>query len=1083
MTDDTVFMFNKEEDRSAAIEFRRAEDVFSAEETTSASSQLAASRPLALESRGGSDSEKITGSGDADRLFGGGGDDTLKGAGGDDRIFGGGGNDRLLGNGGKDFIKGNGGDDALIAGGGDDRAIGGGGADLIKAGGGDDFAKGNGGADRLVGGKGDDKLKGGGGNDTIDGGKGSDKLGGGGGEDIFTFKTKDFKKGEVDTITGFSLTQDKIDLSKTGVSSAFENLIFSFVGNFVAVEVDGGRIVFSGITDPTRFSASNFILPEGNDGGTGGGTDPSGGTIVINADGIREIRGSEDDDILSGTAENEILLGFGGDDKLAAGDGADTLFGGGGRDIYVIRRAGFGEEIDVVKDFDYPGGDRIGLTEILAGVSFDQLSEVVRVTPDGGDTMIAIKDGATFRDTLLLEGVEFTLAQLESYGFTAPPRNSATFIENPYGFDNNTETSLDPIATRDGRFIAFIDKQNLDGNPEDIDPGSSVNESSVTPDIFVRNTETGTLIRANVDADGAIIKSAFGGRARSEAPALSEDGRFVIFSTDGIGNANDQNNSGDIYIRDLLLDTGPELISVGLDGLATGGVRLFTNGDQTGSASVADISADGNLVAFASSVDPTGAGTTGTQVYLRDVAAGITTLVSTDADGTAIGARGDGVSITEDGRFVAFRTQPEGSTDSQVFLKDVATGRILQVTDTPTGTGVGQFSMSADGTRIAFSTSAALDADDFNEASDIYFVTINTSALTVDQPERLSEVDGRFELKGGGSFAPTISPDGQKVAFISDSTDFKHFDPDERFIGGDPERLFVVDIATREVTSPEFSIAQDADNSQTNASLTDTGIVYRRFVPNAETSSNDHGDTIAIQSLEPLPKVDIGPEPGEPFELNSQAISRFSFIRSEISSANDVDVFRIDDRESDRFVSVTVEGLDSKGGTLADAKVTIFDRNRNEVDTDLDSGVGRDPYIRFLAQNNRDYYAQVEGENGATGSYRLRFIESETPSSDRDTPLFLVEGDAPFANNTAITRPDWFKFDMVEGEDYTVNLNGVSGAIATSLINVMTEDEVIFGTSPTGASSFTFTGTDTGLGFIEITSTTSSSFSYEVDLA
>ncbi|WP_083627145.1 retention module-containing protein [Vibrio ponticus] len=80
----------------------------------------------------------------------------------------------------------------------------------LKSGEGDDRVVGGDGNDILFGGEGNDTIIGGAGNDIIEGGLGSDILTGGTGEDVFVWN--EISDGAVDTITDFTLQEDKIDL-------------------------------------------------------------------------------------------------------------------------------------------------------------------------------------------------------------------------------------------------------------------------------------------------------------------------------------------------------------------------------------------------------------------------------------------------------------------------------------------------------------------------------------------------------------------------------------------------------------------------------------------------------------------------------------------------------------------------------------------------------------------------------------------------------------------------------------------------------------------------------------------------------
>ncbi|WP_367971653.1 retention module-containing protein [Vibrio scophthalmi] len=80
----------------------------------------------------------------------------------------------------------------------------------LTAGSGDDRIVGGDGGDILTGGAGNDEIIGGAGADTIDGGLGSDILTGGTGNDIFVWH--EISDGATDTITDFTVSEDKIDL-------------------------------------------------------------------------------------------------------------------------------------------------------------------------------------------------------------------------------------------------------------------------------------------------------------------------------------------------------------------------------------------------------------------------------------------------------------------------------------------------------------------------------------------------------------------------------------------------------------------------------------------------------------------------------------------------------------------------------------------------------------------------------------------------------------------------------------------------------------------------------------------------------
>ncbi|MEG3939532.1 MULTISPECIES: calcium-binding protein [unclassified Microcoleus] len=94
-------------------------------------------------------------------------------------------------------------------------------------------------------------------------------------------------------------------------------------------------------------------------------------------DGNDLVRGDAGNDIIFGGSGNDVLRGGQGDDDLDGNDGndflvgdrgVDVLTGGPGADIFVLRSndEGFGvNAADVITDFNFEEGDRIGLTDGL----------------------------------------------------------------------------------------------------------------------------------------------------------------------------------------------------------------------------------------------------------------------------------------------------------------------------------------------------------------------------------------------------------------------------------------------------------------------------------------------------------------------------------------------------------------------------------------------------------------------------------------------------------------------------------------------------------------------------------------------
>jgi Tol biopolymer transport system component len=190
--------------------------------------------------------------------------------------------------------------------------------------------------------------------------------------------------------------------------------------------------------------------------------------------------------------------------------------------------------------------------------------------------------------------------------------------------------SLEPALSADGRYAAFRSGATnlVAGDTNGVD------------DIFVRDRQIGTTVRASVATGGAQ------GNGNSLEPSLSADGRFVAFwSVASNLVAGDTNGLDDIFVRDRQSATS-ERVSV-----ATGGAQ-----GNAASYDPSAISADGRFVAFYSFASNLVAGDTNgfADIFVRDRQNGATARVSVATDGTQGNNASHIPSLSADGRSVAF---------------------------------------------------------------------------------------------------------------------------------------------------------------------------------------------------------------------------------------------------------------------------------------------------------------------------------------------------------------------------------------------------------------------------------------------
>ena len=203
-------------------------------------------------------------------------------------------------------------------------------------------------------------------------------------------------------------------------------------------------------------------------------------------------------------------------------------------------------------------------------------------------------------------------------------------------------------------------------------------------DIFVHDLEVGTNTLVSINAAGTGVGTGFSG-----GPALSADGNRIAFSSNADDlHPLDNNDMTDIFLRDVVAGT-TTLVSVNASN---------TNGGNNYTQSGAEISADGNRVAFFSRAGDFGPADAGDDedLYLRDVAAGTTVLVTVNADGS------DGVpnrsgdaefNLSRDGTKVVFdrwsdNHGPDGNEwYYDVYVRDVDAGVTSRVSfnETPAG--------------------------------------------------------------------------------------------------------------------------------------------------------------------------------------------------------------------------------------------------------------------------------------------------------------------------------------------------------------------------------------------------------------
>lgn len=292
---------------------------------------------------------------------------------------------------------------------------------------------------------------------------------------------------------------------------------------------------------------------------------------------------------------------------------------------------------------------------------------------------------------------------------------------NRQGTNSGNGPSFSPRISADGTKVAFVSvATNLQPLP-------------LTGDrwIYVRDLTTGTTEVVAVNAAGTEGRGVPQALSPLEGFAMSSDGMRIVFSSsagdlvDGLSGS----PTFQLYMRDLAIAT-TTLVSVDATGTRYG--NSFAIEPQ--------MSPDGDTVVFNSNATDLVPGGTGPGMFARDLDSGTTRLMTANGGSGTLRFNASGTSAV----FETSGTEP-GVTDtngtSDVYVADLVAGTTSLVSvradGADSGNGMsGEASFSPDGTQVVFTSSASdLVADDGNEEGDVFvrdLVAGTTSVVSVD---------------------------------------------------------------------------------------------------------------------------------------------------------------------------------------------------------------------------------------------------------------------------------------------------------------------------------------------------------------
>ena len=322
---------------------------------------------------------------------------------------------------------------------------------------------------------------------------------------------------------------------------------------------------------------------------------------------------------------------------------------------------------------------------------------------------------------------------------------------------------LDASVSPDGRFAVFSSAAG------DLVPGD---DRQFVLNVYLRDRASNTTVRVIQNLAGT-----GGGNAPSYFGQVSTNGQFVLFES-GANNlaAADTNFSGDIFVRNVPAGTNI-LVSVAANG-----------GPANGSSYDAVMTPDGRYVAFVSQATNLVAGDNNgsSDVFLRDLVAGTTTLISVGATGS--GTTMAAPQITPDGRYVAFFSTATGlvangnpSANGEIYVRDRLGGTTRWASTNAAAMVQAAFGAAAPTVIVSYRPRLSDDARYVAFMSGATNVTKGAVVLLYDRlanTTTLVTTNALASLAAGTSyppaygttenrFGPEMTPDGRFIAYAS----------------------------------------------------------------------------------------------------------------------------------------------------------------------------------------------------------------------------------------------------------------------------------------------------------------------------
>ena len=307
----------------------------------------------------------------------------------------------------------------------------------------------------------------------------------------------------------------------------------------------------------------------------------------------------------------------------------------------------------------------------------------------------------------------------------------------------------------------------------------------IVPLLDILEERTLLTLQAVSLANPALFGASANGQ--SSEPSISDDGQLVAFQSDAanlVDGVTSTTNAGGILIN-------PTQVYVG--NLTSDSTTLASQGPTTSNETYPTnpiLSANGQFVLFYSANPSLASGQNppGPNLFETNLQNGTISLVAGSSAGSPITQ----VSVSANGRYVAFVTTAGNVTASpavssgtitNVYVRDMVAGTTTLASVNVAGTDGGDgnssdSTISADGSEVVFQSDANnLVAQDTNNATDVFVRNLTTGVTSLVSANQTNTVSGDF-----ASFSPVLSGDGNHVVFLSHADDLQSIHKHNLFV-------------------------------------------------------------------------------------------------------------------------------------------------------------------------------------------------------------------------------------------------------------------------------------------------------------